>query len=131
MIIYKCDGHRYEDGKKCEATYEVTGDIKETPFRWITINGSIKNDTTDAHILEANGMHHYCSRMCLEFSLFKNGQAKEIAKQGKLLKEAYTTLKWMFENMKVENPDLQSDGFNLPANTITEIETFYNIEKEI
>ena len=41
MLIYKCDGHRFEDGKKCENTYEVN-DIKEHPFRWIIINGKIK-----------------------------------------------------------------------------------------
>lgn len=113
MIIYKCDGHRYEDGIKCESTYKVD-DITEFPRGWISIDGSIKNDNSDAHIIEANGMHHYCSRKCLENSLFKNGQAKDIAKQGKLLKEAYTSL------------ILVGNNFNLPTNIITEIEAFYN-----
>lgn len=130
MLIYKCDGHRFKDGKKCENTYEVN-DIKEHPFRWIVINGKIKNDSTDSHIIESNGMHHYCSRTCLEYAFFKNLNARDISKQFNLLKNAQETMRWMFDNMKVENPDLQSDGFNIPANTLTELEDYLQIHKEL
>jgi len=44
-----------------------------------------------------------------------------------LLSESLITLKWMFENMKVIDTNLQSDGFNIPANTINQIETYLEI----
>lgn len=41
-----------------------------------------------------------------------------------ILEEALKTLKWMWDNMKVADPNFQSDAFNIPANTITQIENY-------
>jgi hypothetical protein len=49
-----------------------------------------------------------------------------VSKEGDILQaleESLETLKWMFDNMKVDNPDLKSDAFNIPANTISRLET--------
>lgn len=70
MIIYKCDGHEYEGGRKCHSTYEAI-DEKDYPERWIVISGKIKNGNPDAHTIERNGTCHFCSRLCLEATLFK------------------------------------------------------------
>lgn len=128
MIIYKCDGERFSPNKKCTSTYEaISKDDK--PFRWITINGSIKNDGTNSRLIEGNGLVHFCCQDCLEFYLFKYPSTLKLGEAKKLLSESYKTLKWMFENMQAINSDLQSDAFNIPMNTITELETYFNIKK--
>ena len=77
MLVIKCDGNRYVDGVKCDREYEVD-DVKDSvPHGWIMIEGSIVNKNNDAHLLLSNGTRHYCSKSCLEFSLFKNVPIKE------------------------------------------------------
>jgi hypothetical protein len=41
-----------------------------------------------------------------------------------LLKESRETIAWMVENMAVINPSLQSDAFNIPMNTLVQIDNF-------
>lgn len=120
MIIYKCDGERYSPDKKCGQTYEATSK-DDKPYKWITINWSVKNELPDARLIEGNGLVHFCSRECLEFYLFKNNKADAIRKQHKLLLEAKETINWMLENMKVADPNLQSDAFNIPTNTAQQL----------
>lgn len=47
-------------------------------------------------------------------------------KQRKVLEDALVALEWMWSNMKVIDNNLQSDAFNIPANTISEIQDILN-----
>lgn len=124
MIIYKCDGERFHDNKKCERFYESKSK-DDKPFKWITINWSVNNELPDARLIQGNGLVHFCSRECLEFYLFKNNKAYAIGKQHKLLLEAKETISWMQENLgTVTNPDLQSDAFNIPTNTLVALDEY-------
>lgn len=50
----------------------------------------------------------------------------ENEKSKTLLNESAKTIHWMMDNMRVENPSLQlqSDSFNIPSNTLREIDEF-------
>lgn len=130
MIIYKCNGVRFSDDKKCTSTHEaISKDDK--PLSWITIDGHIHNNGFNARLITGNGLMHFCSQECLEYYLFKEPSVLKLGKTRKLLSESYKTLKWMFENMQVVNPDLQSDAFNIPANTLSELEEYFDIKKPL
>lgn len=129
MIIYKCDGERFSPARKCQSIYEAPSK-DDKPYKWITINWSVKNELRDARLIEGNGLVHFCSRECLEFYLFKNNKADAIKKQHSLLVEAQKTITWMMENMKVDNPDLQSDSFNIPANTSEALKDYIKTMEE-
>ncbi len=72
MFIIKCNGEKFSDGEKCKSEHEVILDPHEVPFGWILINGHIKNASRKAHLIEGNGIRHYCSQECLINSLYKD-----------------------------------------------------------
>lgn len=123
MIIYKCDGKRFDNGKQCTNTFE-TRDPDDVPTTWITI-GSLRNGTNDQHACMFGSPHHFCSRQCMEFALFKNADADKIAIQPKIIKTAYEAILWMRDNMDINDESLRSDAFNIPTNAIVMIEDYF------
>lgn len=72
MKIYKCDGKRFSDGVECqmETSFE---DEKGYPEHWLTIEGNIKNNSNNSHLLFlGSGTLHFCSWECLYLKLYKN-----------------------------------------------------------
>jgi hypothetical protein len=118
MIIYKCDGHKFKGDIKCLSTYE-SFDGKNTPFRWITFDGSIINETLDAHTIQSGGLRHFCSRECLENFLFKNDMADRIRQGMKHLKMLHETIK------KAENTDSEGECFEKLKQIAVELDEFY------
>lgn len=123
MIVYKCDGSRYSDNFQCSSTFESKFE-GDKPYKWIYFNGSIVNEKDESRLKQGNGTFHFCSRACLDFFLWKNEDFKATRT---VLKESLSALEWMFENMSVNNPELQSDSFNIPANAIEQLKK--HIEK--
>jgi len=123
MIVFKCDGERWA-GEKCKNECEAHT-VDEKPFRWISINGSIKNELPDARLIEGHGLKHFCSRECLEYFLFKNEKAHLHRQANVILRESEKTINWMLKNMKVDNQSLQSDSFNIPVNTLQSIKNHF------
>lgn len=81
------------------------------------------------------GAHKYLQ--LLEITEHQNEQLKERVSTSEnelitceaLLNESLETIKWMFNHMKVDDSNLQSDAFNIPANTIQALETHLEIFK--
>jgi len=77
MKIFKCDGHRFSDDKKCvnETTYE---DEKGNPKDWLTIDGSIYNNLPNSHLIYSSKLLHFCSCNCLYAYLLKDKKLNSV-----------------------------------------------------
>jgi len=77
MIIYKCDGERFSDRRKCESVHEArTAD--DFPNRWLTLNSSIENGLPNSKLIKCIGTFHFCSRTCFELFIFKDEPIEKI-----------------------------------------------------